>query len=631
MKNFFISYNKADSDWANWIAWQLEEEAGQSIILQDWDFRPGSNFVLNMNQAMSNSERTIAVLSPDYLTSNFTPAEWAAAFAKDPRGEKGLLLPIRIRDCEPQGLLPQIVYIDLLNVDESRAKELLLAGIQRVRAKPTCPPRFPSPRKISEQPLFPGALSAYLKKIEEDFLRCKEDQYARSRRKSIAELLVELNKLPLGDFDSLNLKARILLQASLEARSYREIQKFSLEIGSIYEVIFQMEITQDKRFIAVRDFVNWAIDYSQLCGHSVGLYKIVAQLNNGITRIGQFIGLNVEINRGRSSELLALRAKAKRAQATLLQKRRSSGQKQIAEINSLRKDALADAHKAYELCDSSITKHELALCLFANTSTMDSNEGIRGLELLKLANKEGSNTVAYELTRQLRMRHQYEEAIDVFKSVARIDNDRRRFHANVSLFAYAVIGIYYKNKGEKEKYMQDAQCARQWLKEVIKYDHHTAIDIINYCQLKLICGVSESESLAELDSLKPMSDMAWNELIELAIKAASGDDSTICESLLLGLEDASVWSRIGTIYSDFTTQFKKAIEFYDRAILIDNNCPVYHYNKAVTFAYKLHDYESARNSMKEMKNLREFSWAWYKLNKEAFADLKAEIQKHLDG
>jgi hypothetical protein len=32
MKNFFISYNSADNQWAQWIAWQLEE-AGYTIVI----------------------------------------------------------------------------------------------------------------------------------------------------------------------------------------------------------------------------------------------------------------------------------------------------------------------------------------------------------------------------------------------------------------------------------------------------------------------------------------------------------------------------------------------------------------------------------------------------------------------
>jgi hypothetical protein len=64
LKDFFISYNKADRAWAEWIAWQLEE-AGYSTEIQAWDFRPGSNFVLEMHRASQEAERTVAVLSLD--------------------------------------------------------------------------------------------------------------------------------------------------------------------------------------------------------------------------------------------------------------------------------------------------------------------------------------------------------------------------------------------------------------------------------------------------------------------------------------------------------------------------------------------------------------------------------------
>ena len=110
--DFFISYNKADRAWAEWIAWQVEQ-AGYKTIVQAWDFRPGSNFVLEMQRAASEAERTIAVLSPDYLTALLTQPEWTAAFAKDPTGIKGTLLPVRVRKCDLEGLLPQIVHIDL--------------------------------------------------------------------------------------------------------------------------------------------------------------------------------------------------------------------------------------------------------------------------------------------------------------------------------------------------------------------------------------------------------------------------------------------------------------------------------------------------------------------------------------
>src|SRR5262245_28780269 len=51
MKDFFISYNKADRGWAEWIAWQLES-AEYTTIIQIWDFGAGSNFVLEMHRAL---------------------------------------------------------------------------------------------------------------------------------------------------------------------------------------------------------------------------------------------------------------------------------------------------------------------------------------------------------------------------------------------------------------------------------------------------------------------------------------------------------------------------------------------------------------------------------------------------
>jgi tetratricopeptide (TPR) repeat protein len=420
----------------------------------------------------------------------------------------------------------------------------------------------------------------------------------------------------------------MLLQASREARSYRAFQKFSLEMENTYDIIFTMEITHAERHIAVNNFVNWAVDYSQLCGNSVGLNKIISQLNTGIKKIGELIGLNASTNRGNGSELLALRAKARRAQAALLHKRMASGQTAKNEITNIRKDALADAQRAYELNDGATAKHELALCLFANSSTHDSSNAMRALELLQFAYKEGSCLAAYELAKQLRVRHREEDAIVVFKSVAEIDDDRQRFHSNVSLFASAVIGVYYKDK-RKEKYIEDALLACQYLEEVISYEHHTALEIVDYTQLKLICGSSVADTFKLIESLKPMSTTAWDELAEIGRKVSSGDDS-VGEALLLGLEDASIWNRIGTLHSDFNSEFHKAIEFYDRAILFDKKCPIYHYNKARTLALKLHDYSSAQTSLSVAHSLRRFCWAWYKEHQRAFIDLKAEIENRLD-
>jgi tetratricopeptide (TPR) repeat protein len=161
-KDFFVSYNSKDRAWAEWIAWELEE-AGYSAVIQAWDFRPGNNFVLEMQKASSEAERTIAVVSPNYLNAQFPQPEWAAAFAQDPTGENKTLVPVRVLPCELQGLWKPIIYIDLVEKNEEEARDTLLAGINGERAKPGTRPPFPITQECAvdrskPKPRFPNML-----------------------------------------------------------------------------------------------------------------------------------------------------------------------------------------------------------------------------------------------------------------------------------------------------------------------------------------------------------------------------------------------------------------------------------------------------------------------------------------
>ena len=158
--DFFISYNHRDQPWAEWIAWRLEA-AGYKTRIQAWDFAVGSNFVLEMHKAAARADRTIAVLSPNYLESSFTAPEWAAAFGNDPTGEKRLLIPVRVEKCELNGLLGSIVYLDFVDKPENDCVKGLLAVVGAERTKPDQAPTFPGPQSMSSDrllrtPAFPG-------------------------------------------------------------------------------------------------------------------------------------------------------------------------------------------------------------------------------------------------------------------------------------------------------------------------------------------------------------------------------------------------------------------------------------------------------------------------------------------
>ncbi|MEM6838723.1 MAG: TIR domain-containing protein [Cyanobacteria bacterium P01_C01_bin.120] len=165
-RDFFISYTRSDRPWAEWIGWILEA-AGYSVFIDAWDFRPGANFVTEMDKG-TRCRQTIAVLSQAYLDARYTKSEWAAAFADDPQGDGRKLIPVRIEDFDPSGLLKSIVYVDFVGVTSSEvATERLLQALKE-RGKPTTPPIFPGElnlevtadpsserKKPEQQPRFP--------------------------------------------------------------------------------------------------------------------------------------------------------------------------------------------------------------------------------------------------------------------------------------------------------------------------------------------------------------------------------------------------------------------------------------------------------------------------------------------
>ncbi|WP_239331786.1 TIR domain-containing protein, partial [Frankia sp. CiP3] len=171
--DFFVSYTGVDATWAQWIAWQLEArvrfgERSARVFVQAWDLVPGTNRAASMHRTLPASARVVPVLSPAYLAdSRYGNAEWLAIWPDDPEGLKRRIVPVRVAECQPEGLLRSTTYIDLVGRDETAATDTLLAGITasvKGRAKPAVAPQFPGQDGRAacgaDQPDFPGAASA---------------------------------------------------------------------------------------------------------------------------------------------------------------------------------------------------------------------------------------------------------------------------------------------------------------------------------------------------------------------------------------------------------------------------------------------------------------------------------------
>lgn len=165
-KSYFISYNKSDIAWAEWIAWIVEDVGGRAII-QAWDFTPGKNWTQEMDSAAKNSDSTICILTEEFLTSGFTSSEWQTAFANDPTGDAQKLIPIRVKPCNPEGLLKIRIYADLVGKSKEEAKAIVKEVLLGGRRKPTSEPQFPPDH--GSEPEFPKSKIKYLLVLDAEF------------------------------------------------------------------------------------------------------------------------------------------------------------------------------------------------------------------------------------------------------------------------------------------------------------------------------------------------------------------------------------------------------------------------------------------------------------------------------
>ncbi|CAI7976038.1 hypothetical protein FRAHR75_210025 [Frankia sp. Hr75.2] len=150
--DFFVSYAPPDLQWAEWIAWNLENE-GYVVRLHAWDHAmAGTNSILAANTSIRAANRVIAVLSPNYHVDPRSQSEWSAVFRADPINAQRRLLPVEIEATAKGGLLEALEPVIVHGVREDEAKHRLREGVLERRLRPTNAPGFPG----RAAPAFPG-------------------------------------------------------------------------------------------------------------------------------------------------------------------------------------------------------------------------------------------------------------------------------------------------------------------------------------------------------------------------------------------------------------------------------------------------------------------------------------------
>jgi hypothetical protein len=109
----FISYSHTDVEWVRGRLLPVLEESGFSVAIDFRDFRAGATGVEEMQRCVMESKRTIAVLSPQYVLSEWSKFENVMAQVLDPGAIQRRLMPILQEACDIPLRLKILQYRDV--------------------------------------------------------------------------------------------------------------------------------------------------------------------------------------------------------------------------------------------------------------------------------------------------------------------------------------------------------------------------------------------------------------------------------------------------------------------------------------------------------------------------------------
>ena len=131
--DIFISYQSIDESFANQLVQGLKKaKRNIKIFFAPLDIRPDENIVLRIDEGLSKARFFALILSPEYLSADWTTAERSAAIYNDPSGRLGRIIPVMFRKCQLPPLLRFRKYIDVKKLGLDTAIEQMIHIISPV-------------------------------------------------------------------------------------------------------------------------------------------------------------------------------------------------------------------------------------------------------------------------------------------------------------------------------------------------------------------------------------------------------------------------------------------------------------------------------------------------------------------
>jgi hypothetical protein len=132
----FISYSHHDSVWVRDTLLPHLEGEGLRICIDFRDFELGAPSLVNMENAVDRSRKTLLVLTPNWVASEWTEFEALLIQTRDPAGRGRRILPLMVQRCELPARLAVFTYLDLTDPAEFDFQMRRLAAAIRSAPQP---------------------------------------------------------------------------------------------------------------------------------------------------------------------------------------------------------------------------------------------------------------------------------------------------------------------------------------------------------------------------------------------------------------------------------------------------------------------------------------------------------------
>ena len=134
----FISYSHKDGEWVRNTLLPRLEAVGLSVYIDYRDFVPGLPSLVNMENAVEHSRKTLIVLTPDWVKSEWTVFESLLIQTDDPAGRRVRMIPLLLEPCKLPRRIAILTYVDFTRPDDlSLAWERLLNALGAKLREPT--------------------------------------------------------------------------------------------------------------------------------------------------------------------------------------------------------------------------------------------------------------------------------------------------------------------------------------------------------------------------------------------------------------------------------------------------------------------------------------------------------------